>query len=275
MDAERADLLGPLGENAVFGLPGGIVARVSAGNAAERAAREVRVARWLESVPFPAIRVLPAIPVPVEAAGCVLTFWVRVREISQAAPSELGNFLRRLHLIPTPPPGVTEPFDPFAGIAEHIESAVGLPSEEQNFLSAILEKARRDFEGVNFGGGPCVIHGDAHRKNIVREKSGNVLMLDLERACVGPQEWDLIVAAVYHRVGWYTAQDYTEFANAYGRDITMWAGFETVATIRQLRMIAWLAARTGREPRLIPEVRARLKSLPEGGGVRHYWRPGV
>lgn len=275
LNAEHAELLGPLGDNAVFSLRGDVVARVSTGDAAERAAREVRVARWLESVPFPAVRVSPAAPDPVEAAGCVVTFWVYVREIRQASPSELGRFLRKLHAIPTPPAGVVEPFEPFTRIAEHIESATGLANDEQDTLRFIHDKLRRQYHDLRFEEKPCVIHGDAHRKNIVREHSGTVLMLDLERACVGPREWDLIVAAVYRRVGWYTSQDYIEFVEAYGRDVTTWTGFETVASIRQLRMIAWLAARTGREPRFIPEVRARLRSLPEGGGVPHSWRPGV
>lgn len=275
LEAGKAALLGPLGDNAVFGLTDGVVARVSTADAAGRAAQELRVARWLEAVPIPAVRVWPGAPGPVDAAGCVVTFWVYIPEIRQASPSELGHFLRALHTITSPPSDAMGPFQPFTRIAEHIDAATGLSTDEQDNLRAILTKLSKEYDNLNFEERPCVIHGDAHRKNIVREQSGTVLMLDLERVCVGPREWDLIVAAVYHRVGWYTAQDYAEFVHAYGRDVTTWAGFETVAGIRQLRMIAWLAARTGREPRLIPEVQARLRSLPEGGGVPYSWRPGV
>ena len=274
LNHEPAHGLGPVGDNAVFLLPGGVVARVAHRDAAGRARREVRVARWLERLEFPAVRVLPGAPGPYEAAGCVVTFWVEVPGIRQSSPAELGFFLRKLHEIGSAPDNVLGPFQPFAKISDHIEVAVGLGPAEQDTLRALLEGLEQQYALLEFPEEPCVIHGDAHRKNIVRDATGTVLMLDLESVSKAPREWDLTVAAVYRRVGWYTDADYQAFAHAYGRDVTHWLGFEVMAAIRQLRMIVWLAARTGREPRLIPEVRARLASVRDPGAV-HAWEPGV
>lgn len=82
------------------------------------------------------------------------------------------------------------------------------------------------------------------------------------------------MVAVYERVGWYTGTEYEEFTSAYGWDIRTWPGFATLAAIRELRMTAWLCARTDREPRLLPEARHRIASLRRPDAPRH-WRPGT
>ncbi|MGF1652479.1 MAG: phosphotransferase family protein, partial [Actinomycetales bacterium] len=272
VDASSADLLGPVGDNAVFGLPGGVVARVSSPAALPRVARELCVARWLESLAFPAVRVWPSAPDVIETAGGVVAFWVEIPGIRPSAPGDLGGLLRRLHTITSAPAGVLAPFEPFARISDHIRHATGLSAAERDTLHALLDDLTLAYDSVQFERDPCVIHGDAHRKNIVADASGAVVMLDLEHLSRAAPEWDLTVAAVYRRVGWYSEPEYQEFVDAYGWDVTTWQGFPVMAAIRQLRMTAWLAARTDREPRLIPQVRARLASLVDG--TAHAWEPG-
>jgi aminoglycoside phosphotransferase (APT) family kinase protein len=118
------------------------------------------------------------------------------------------------------------------------------------------------------------IHGDPHRKNLVRAGDGSIMLLDLERFSLGPPEWDLVIPVVYRQVGWYTTVDYAAFCEAYGWDVTTWAGCATLARVRRLRMTTWLAARTGREPRLIPEVLHRVETLRDQAAHRH-WVPGT
>lgn len=74
------------------------------------------------------------------------------------------------------------------------------------------------------------------------------VLLDLERFSIGAREWDLVVAAVYRRVGWYTEAEYGEFIDAYGWDVRDWSGFEMLAAARELRMTAWLRAHRPRTP---------------------------
>ncbi|GAA3744892.1 hypothetical protein HDA32_005180 [Spinactinospora alkalitolerans] len=108
----------------------------------------------------------------------------------------------------------------------------------------------------------------------MRGSDGAAVLLDLERFSVGPREWDLVVAAVYERLGWYSTQEYAGFADAYGFDITDWSGFDVLAAMRRLRMTAWLCARTGREPHLLPEARRRIASLRDPRAP-HTWTPGT
>lgn len=55
--------------------------------------------------------------------------------------------------------------------------------------------------------------------------------------------------AVYQLVGWYDDAEDQAFADAYGWDVTQWAGLSTPAAVRRLRMTTWLAGRTGEPTR--------------------------
>jgi aminoglycoside phosphotransferase (APT) family kinase protein len=276
LDAAGAALLGPVADNAAFGLPGAAaVARVaSSAKALARAERELRVARWLVSQDFPAVRPLAGVDQPVVAGGRVATFWEEIPSPEQASTAELGALLRRLHGLPTPDSFALDPLRPFVRLSDHIEAATGVPDQDRAFLRRRLARLRGAYGRLEFVLPGGVIHGDPHRKNVLRAADGQVVLLDLERFSVGPREWDLAVPAVYRRVGWHSDAEYAGFVRAYGFDVTEWEGFAVLAAIRELRMTAWLAARTGREPRLIPEARTRVASLRDDNAPRR-WTPGT
>lgn len=118
------------------------------------------------------------------------------------------------------------------------------------------------------------MHGDAHRKNLQQSHGqGPAVLLDLERVSLGAREWDVVVPAVYRRVGWYTEAEYEQFVRAYGWDIRTWHGYEILAAARELRMVAWLSSRTSREPRLLPEARRRIESIRDASSHKR-WTPG-
>jgi hypothetical protein len=79
---------------------------------------------------------------------------------------------------------------------------------------------------------------------------------------------------VYRKLGWYDSSEYSAFVEAYGWDVTEWEGYPVLAAIRELAMTAWLAARTGREPRLVDEARRRIASLRDDATPRT-WSPGI
>ncbi|MGV9383592.1 phosphotransferase family protein [Nonomuraea sp. NPDC003707] len=273
-----ATLLGPVGDNGVFRLPNErIVARVAWGmSALESVERELRVAAWLAEHHLPAVR--PSFVVakqPVLSDGRVITFWEEIPDPQQGRPADIGALLRRLHALPAPPNGMLPAFDPFYRQDSHIRDAAGLDERNRRFLLDLLEELRAAYAALPFAHAPRAIHGDPHRKNLVRSSDGHAVMLDLERFAIGPVEWDLVVVANYHVVGWYTAAEYGAFVDAYGADITQWEGFATLARVRQLRMTTWLAGRTGREPRLIPEALNRIATLRDPGGPHRPWMPGT
>jgi aminoglycoside phosphotransferase (APT) family kinase protein len=163
--------------------------------------------------------------------------------------------------------------DPFTGIAEYVHQSA-LEAADREFLYAHLTDLRSKVSTLDYALSPGPVHGDAHRKNIVQDGDGCSVILDLERFSIGAREWDLVVAAVYERVGWYTAEEYNAFVDAYGWDVRRWCGFETLAATRELRMTAWLCARTKREPQLLPEARRRVASL-RNPSLPKQWTPGT
>ena len=164
--------------------------------------------------------------------------------------------------------------DPFDGMTGYLARSTGMMSEDRTFVTGLIDRLRGAYGRLRFELRPGVIHGDAHRKNALRGRNGRAVLLDLERLSAGPREWDLIVAAVYLRLGWYSEADYTGFVSAYGYDVRGWSGYETLAAVRELRMTLWLASRTGREPRLLPEVERRIGSLRDPAALRS-WTPGT
>ncbi|WP_433513780.1 phosphotransferase family protein [Nonomuraea sp. CA-143628] len=273
-----ATRLGPVGDNGVYRLPDErIVARVAWGMAAlPTVERELRVAAWLAEQDLPAVRPSAAVPdQPLLCDDRVVTFWEEIPAPQQGLPADIGALLRRLHALPAPPEGLLPVFNPFERQDAHIRDAGGLDEQDRRFLLDLLEELQAAYAALPFAHSPRAIHGDPHRKNLVRGADGQTVMLDLERFAVGPLEWDLIVPAVYQLVGWYDDAEYEAFADAYGWDITQWAGFSTLATVRRLRMTTWLAGRTGREPRLIPEVRRRIATLRDRAAHHRPWTPGT
>lgn len=275
LDVTGAALLGPVADNAVFRLPSArVVARVAAKTALPRVERELRIARWLANRGFPAVRVADDIAQPVLLAGWVVTFWIEIIGPVQATTSEMGTQLRRLHDLDLPDEFDLEVTDPLAGVDTHIASSTGISSAEREFLAERAGQLRHAYDGLVFTAPHGPVHGDAHRKNILRDINGQVLLLDLERFGAGPREWDLTVPAVYRRLGWYDSSEYCAFVDTYGWDVTRWEGFPVLAAIRELGMTTWLTARTGREPRLLDEARRRISSLRDDTAPRT-WSPGT
>lgn len=274
LDASSAHLLGPVAENATFGLPGGVVARVAGLSASERLGREVEIARWLSSEGISVVQPLRGVEQPVLTERSATTFWHDIGSVGLASTAQLGNLLRHLHEL-NPPAHLSLPAtDPFEGMTGYLSRSSGLTPEDQTFLAGLLVDLQDANRGLRFDLPQGVVHGDAHRKNALRTRDGRAVLLDLERLGVGPREWDLVVAAVYLRLGWYSDADYGGFVSSYGYDVRDWSGFPTLVAIRELRMTLWLASRTGREPRLLPEAQRRISSLRDPEAPRS-WSPGT
>ncbi|MFL1427517.1 MULTISPECIES: phosphotransferase enzyme family protein [unclassified Nocardiopsis] len=266
-------VLGPIGENANLVAPEpGIVVRISTHSALDRARREVKVAHWLRKSGVPAVRARSNTP-QVESGRWVVTLWEYIPGVAPGSPTTIGTALKSLHRLKAPDDFSLPVLDPLTGIDGYIASSV-LTTAEKTFLQKRWDELRAKLSMLDHALPAGPVHGDAHRKNIVEDSLGNPVVLDLERFSIGAREWDLVVAAVYHRVGWYTEAEYGEFTEAYGWDVRDWEGFETLAASRELRMTVWLCARTGREPRLLPEARRRIASLTDPSVPKH-WTPGT
>lgn len=119
------------------------------------------------------------------------------------------------------------------------------------------------------------MHGDAWVGDIARTANGPILM-DFERASVGPTEWDLVSTAVkLTTTGAVTAAAYAEFCEMYGKDVTQWAGYDLLAGARELRMTTYAAQHAATRPEWQAEAQYRVDCLPGRAQPRPWHWKGI
>lgn len=274
LDASCARLM-RLGSNAVYRLAQPIVARISRSMAdAPEARKTAAVARWLESVGYPAVRALP-IEQPVVVGQRVATFWVAVSDDGDkyASASEVATLLRWLHSLNPPADLDLEVFRPFDRLNQRIEMSTWLPDADREFLTARLADLRAAYVGLSFALPRGVVHGDANVGNVLQDRNGGPVMIDLDGFAIGPREWDLIQTAIfYDRFDWHTREEYDAFVKVYGFDIMQWSGYPILRDIRELHMVTWLSQKADESERTMAEARKRIAFL-RSGASRRDWLP--
>lgn len=269
VDASDSELI-RMGSNAVFRLRGDpAIARVALSpHRLVAASREVAVARWLADEDVPAVHALD-VPQPVVVDGRVVTFWESASDdVEYGTTAELASLLRQLHALDAP---LDLPaHDPFARAAARLAA---LPkSDDVDLVSRRLGELQPAYEGLEFELACGVIHGDANVGNVIRDRDGAPLLADLDSFAIGPREWDLVLTALYfERYGWHTAEEYQTFVDAYGYDLMRWSGYQVMADVRELLMVAWLGEKAVTETSAAEEFARRVATL-RSGGSRRDWR---
>ncbi|MGP4050009.1 phosphotransferase family protein [Streptomyces sp. 2A115] len=275
LDSDGAELL-RLGSNAVYRLSTSpIIVRVARDpDALEEMERAVRVARWLEAEDLPATRVPAGVSQPLVVGGLVVTFWESVQEREEyATVGELADLLRRLHWLEEPESLRLPYFDPFAKLSGSLRQMNGVTEEDRTFLEDRAAKLNKDYDRLDFVLPFGMIHGDASIGNVIRHRDGHAVLIDLDGFALAPREWDLIQTAMfYDRYGWHTKAEYAEFVHRYGFDVMNWPGYETLAHLRELMMVAWLGHQVAASERSAAEFARRVRSLRTGEG-RDSWGP--
>jgi hypothetical protein len=264
-----------LGENAVFRLPDGIIARVSRPGRQDAARREVAVSRWLNISGVPAVAALADIDQPVEIGERCVTFWEELPAHQQGSPVQVADLLKRLHALPIPDEPPLDGLDPFVRLPERIDGAVTVPDDDRAWLRARVAELQDQWTGLVPGLSTCVVHGDAWAGNVVATDDGGVVLLDLERCSIGPPEWDLVSTAVkYVTYGLIDRAGYQLFCDAYGFDVTALSGFAVIRDIRELRMTCYVAQQAATDPSCQREARLRIDCLRGCCGQRPWpWTP--
>lgn len=236
IDVSKAELL-RLSENAIYTLPGGVVVRISRPGQQAAAQREVEVARWLEDSGVPAVQVVPDAQQPVVVADRAVTFWRELPPHQNGTPAQVAAALKQLHKLAPPTTFALGKVAPFVRLEERIDAATTLTADDRQWMHDHLNELRQRWSELPEGLPWCVIHGDAWVGNVVSTADGQVILLDLERTSIGPPEWDLVHTAIkWTSFGWITAEQYAEFCQVYGHDVTGWSGFELLRDIREFRM---------------------------------------
>jgi aminoglycoside phosphotransferase (APT) family kinase protein len=237
------------------------------------AEREVAVAQWLASQGFPAARVHADVVQPTEGAGRPVTFWefIEGRDGGRGDVAVLAQLLSRLHRLP-PPEGFTLPADDPLGRVHGRLKTAAVSAVDREFLLARLETVEAELPSLWFPLPEGPVHGDAHGQNLMITANGPIL-IDLERFGWGHPEWDLSMTATeYQTAGWWTADEYGQFARIYGFDVTSWDGYPVLRAAHELKMTSWLAQNIAESGDIADEVMARVATL-RGQVPPGRWRP--
>ena len=262
-----------LGENAVFRLQSqDVIARV--GRSAAKAPdveRQLAVSRWLAANDVPAVRALD-VAQPVIVRDRVVAFWESADDgVRYGSTDDLGRILRRLHGLSRPPELELPMLAPFATARARI-AVVPISEADRRYLSERADELEVAFNGLQFGAPDVVLHGDANVGNLILDRRDRAVLSDLDSFSIGPREWDLgLTALFYARFGWHTREEYDAFVRAYGYDVLQWKGFDVLADVRELLMVAWLG-QNARDEEVAAELNRRLDTM-RNGNPRTGWRP--
>jgi hypothetical protein len=183
IDTFEATLLGPVADNAVFRLPGKLVARVTLRSAAPRARREVLAGRWLADQGVQAVRPVETLEQPLLVDGHVVTLWYEVTDGVMASTAEFGKLLRQLHELSPPSDFKLWPLEPFVRLDEHLtDAAEQLPVDEADFLLDRLAELRTKYELIEADLPITVIHGDANPRRGPRDWADRLPQLHADRS---------------------------------------------------------------------------------------------
>lgn len=274
LDAAGARLV-RLGSNAVYRLTIPVVARVARPNAnVNDVSRTVSIARWLESVDYPAVRAL-AVEQPVMIDGHVVTFWEALSDDGDQYGSveELALMLVELHSLASPENLNIPALAPFEKADRRILASHRLAANDRSFLIERLAELQVSYASLDFVLPEGLIHGDASVGNVLLDRRGDPVLIDLDSFAIGPREWDLALTAIYcDSFGWHTRQEYRRFAAIYGFDIMQWPGYPVMRDVREFLMVAWLSQKADESEQLAEEVASRISSL-RTGATRKNWQP--
>ncbi len=274
LDADGARLL-RLGSNAVYHLAAPVVVRISRHNAGlETARRSVDVARWLESVDYPAVRVID-VDQPISIDGHTATFWRSISDDGDqfATVGEFAELLARLHRLPTPETLHLPELAPFDNAARRIKSNQWLRPADREFLIEQLAILQEQYAGLKFVLPQSVIHGDANVGNVLRDSQGDPVVIDLDGIAIGPREWDVALTAIYYdSFSWHNREEYETFVRVYGFDIMQWPGYPVMRAVREFLMVTWVIQKAGESQHIAAEAGKRIKALRTGAS-RKDWEP--
>ncbi|MCM3846315.1 aminoglycoside phosphotransferase family protein [Pseudonocardia sp. DR1-2] len=275
LPADGAELL-RLGENAIYRLAGApVVVRIARSSRRwPDAVKEVRMSRWLAEQGVRVVRLASVDEQPFDVDGHPVTFWEYI-DGRRGRPSDVGDLariLRSIHELPVEQAPELPAFDPFARVTHRIEQSP-IPEDDRAFLAQTLDKVRVQLRELEFPLALTVMHGDAHVQNLMVRADGQPLVIDLENMAIGQPEWDLNVTATERQVaGFWTRQQYSEFVDAYGFDVTRWSGFDTLLRVQSIKMTTWLMQNINEGSEVRSEYERRMRTI-RGQLTSGEWRP--
>lgn len=262
-------------ENAIFRVPDQhLVVRIARAGQDDAARRELNIAAWLQEHNVSAVQPMGSPRDFAVIESRPVTLWKELPPHRNGTEREIGSALHTLHQLPVP--SLLAEVQPFVRLQQRIDGALSLNGSDRRWLYQRLAELRSSWDELPSGMRWAPIHGDAWEGNVVATETGVTTFLDLERASVGPPEWDLVSTAIKHSsFGWISQQRYSGFCDAYGYDVTQWEGFSLLRDIRELRMTCMAAQAAGSEPKHTAQAQHRVDCLRGVAGPRPWagWDP--
>ncbi|MFJ6017479.1 phosphotransferase family protein [Streptomyces sp. NPDC092952] len=223
-------------------------------------ARTVAFVHWLTNGGFPTVPLHP-VEQPVVVDRHAITFWTYLPQPDHpVAAVQLAKPLYTLHTLPPPPVRLPE-YDNLAAIRRSITAITCLPEETLLFLAEYADHLESALQIVKFELPKGVIQGDPQHRNALHVDDGEAVLCDWDTVATGQPEWDLVTVEVHCRRFGYGPLHYSAFADAYGWNVTSWPGYQTLAAIRELRMITTNAQKVHHAPSSLDEVVRRVDGL--------------
>ncbi|MGK8523709.1 phosphotransferase [Nocardia asteroides] len=258
----------PVGTQGVYRLRDGIVVRIGGRGQKLATGREVAVARWLETCGVSAVRVVSDIPQPVVVDGRPVTFWHDLPPHRPGTPVEVAKALGQLHRLPLPGFELRR-MSPLARVEEQIAAARTVSEDDRRWLGKHLEELRGRWKALPKGLPWSVVQGADWGESVVVGDDGDVILVGLGGAMIGPPEWDLVQAAIEcWTARAITASQYAEFCAAYGRDVMRWDGFYLLRDIQEFRMALRLMLAATTDPSYERQALRRLAFIRGDEGMR-------
>lgn len=265
------------GENAVWRVDSSTIAKVGRPGTADASARQVAVAHWLSEAGLPAVALSDVGPQPVVVGDVPVVFWRQLPPHRMGEVIDVPRILRQLHALPIPAALGLPRLDPLVRLEQRISESTCIDQVRQDWLLRHVADLRLSWSRLPVGLPHCVVHGDAWVGNVAITPDGQAVLLDLERCSVGPPEWDLVSTAIKLRsFGWINENQYQQFVEVYGSDVTCWAGFQLMRNTRELRMATYLVQLADRDPSMVRDALYRVDCLRGEHGERPWpWTPSL
>ncbi|WP_044972731.1 phosphotransferase family protein [Streptomyces clavuligerus] len=251
--------------NAVVRLGDTVLKIARKGTAPQTVERTVALVRWLQDHNFPTVPLHPRTPQPArltgEALATVWTYYPQPAEPVTAA--DLAAPLATLHRLPAPRIPVRQ-LDNLTAIRRSLTAINTLDPETLHFLTTRADRLEHALSKVEYALEPGIVQGDPQHRNALHDPAGGrTVLCDWDTIAHGQPEWDLVTVEIHCRRFGHGHRHWTDFATAYGLDITAWPGYPVLRDIRELRMITTNARKAAHTPGSLCEVQRRIKGMRE------------
>lgn len=170
--------------------------------------------------------------------GFIVSCWQWIDSEVEPDDREIGRLLRQFHEGASKYPGRAPEWSPqFRAQARIDDSLVDVDAGDRALLEQQLGLLLGDVAEADLG--PVgLIHGDVHSGNVIAG-AGGCHLIDFERFCRGPIEWDLTQQGAKKKFLGGGSRGWSEFIAAYG-DVQLSPHFDHLVEMRAFIMTTWL-----------------------------------